>query len=51
VVRSTSDELREAEHESQSALPFLRFTRLTDEPDEALRRSPKECKKRRIAPR
>ena len=30
------DELREAEHESQSALPFLRFTRLT-EADEALR--------------
>ncbi len=24
------DELREAEHESQSALPFLRFTRLTE---------------------
>ena len=30
------DEAREAEHESQSALPFLRFTRLT-EADEALR--------------
>ncbi len=30
------DELREAEHESQSAFPFLRCTRLT-EPDEALR--------------
>jgi transglutaminase-like putative cysteine protease len=30
------DELREAEHESQSALPFLRFTRLT-EADAALR--------------
>jgi len=29
------DELREAEHESQSAFPFLRCTRLT-EPDEAL---------------
>src|SRR3989338_8342490 len=30
------DEAREAEHESQSALPFLRFTRLT-EADEAPR--------------
>ena len=30
------DEKREAEHESQSSLPFLRFTRLT-EPDEAIR--------------
>jgi transglutaminase-like putative cysteine protease len=30
------DEQREAEHEEQSALPFLRFTRLT-EADEALR--------------
>lgn len=30
------DETREAEHESQSALPFLRVTRLT-EPDEAIR--------------
>lgn len=30
------DELREAEHESQSAFPFLRSTRLT-EPDDALR--------------
>lgn len=32
------DELREAEHESQSAFPFLRCTRLT-EPDDALRAS------------
>ncbi|MDY7559814.1 transglutaminase family protein [Pseudomonas sp. 10B1] len=30
------DEKTESEHESQSALPFLRFTRLT-EPDEAIR--------------
>ncbi|MFJ4145296.1 transglutaminase domain-containing protein [Pseudomonas sp. NPDC089734] len=30
------DETREAEHESQSALPFLRFTRLT-EADDAMR--------------
>ena len=41
------DELREAEHESQSALPFLRFTRLT-EADAALRAfAEKECKQRR----
>lgn len=40
------DELREAEHESQSALPFLRFTRLT-EPDEALRAFAREQSKNR----
>ena len=41
------DELSEAEHESQSALPFLRFTRLT-EADAALRAfAEKECKQRR----
>jgi transglutaminase-like putative cysteine protease len=41
------DETREAEHESQSALPFLRFTRLT-EADEALRSfAAKECRKRK----
>ncbi|MNE05231.1 hypothetical protein D3C76_194640 [compost metagenome] len=41
------DETREAEHEGQSALPFLRFTRLT-EPDEALRSfAAKECGKRK----
>jgi transglutaminase-like putative cysteine protease len=34
------DELREAEHESQSALPFLRFTRLT-EPTKPCARLPK----------
>lgn len=40
------DETREAEHESQSALPFLRVTRLT-EPDEAIRSfAAKECRKR-----
>lgn len=38
---------RESEHESQSALPFLRFTRLT-EPDEALREfASQQCKSRR----
>ena len=41
------DEAREAEHESQSALPFLRFTRLT-EADEALRAfAERSCKQRR----
>lgn len=41
------DELREAEHESQSALPFLRFTRLT-EADEALRAfAEQQCRQRR----
>jgi transglutaminase-like putative cysteine protease len=41
------DEKCEAEHESQSALPFLRITRLT-EADEALRGfAAKECAKRR----
>ena len=41
------DELREAEHESQSPLPFLRFTRLT-EADQALRAfADKQCRKRR----
>ncbi|RJG13445.1 transglutaminase family protein [Pseudomonas cavernicola] len=41
------DELREAEHEGQSALPFLRVTRLT-EPDQALREFAKQqCKDRR----
>ncbi|MBC3363715.1 transglutaminase family protein [Pseudomonas sp. SWRI154] len=41
------DPLREAEHESQSALPFLRFTRLT-EADEALRTFAREhCKQHR----
>ncbi|NQD95449.1 transglutaminase family protein, partial [Pseudomonas sp. CrR25] len=40
------DEQREAEHESQSALPFLRFTRLT-EPDEALREfAHQQCRNR-----
>ncbi|WP_057450297.1 transglutaminase family protein, partial [Pseudomonas syringae] len=40
------DETREAEHESQSALPFLRVTRLT-EPDEAIRSfAAMECRKR-----
>ena len=41
------DERREAEHESQSALPFLRFTRLT-EADEALREfASRQCQNRR----
>ena len=41
------DELREAEHESQSAFPFLRCTRLT-EPDDALRSvAEKHCHQRR----
>jgi transglutaminase-like putative cysteine protease len=41
------DEKTESEHESQSALPFLRFTRLT-EADEALRAfAAKECQQRR----
>ena len=41
------DEQREAEHEQQSALPFLRFTRLT-EADEALRAfAEQQCKQRR----
>ncbi len=41
------DEKREAEHESQSPLPFLRFTRLT-EPDEAIRTfAAKQCRKRK----
>ncbi|WP_422416397.1 transglutaminase family protein [Pseudomonas sp. GZD-222] len=41
------DESREAEHEAQSALPFLRFTRLT-EADEALRAfASQQCRKRR----
>ncbi|MDE1164178.1 MAG: transglutaminase family protein [Pseudomonas sp.] len=41
------DEKTESEHESQSAYPFLRFTRLT-EADEALRAfAAKECSKRR----
>ncbi|MEN5089460.1 transglutaminase family protein [Pseudomonas protegens] len=41
------DERREAEHEPQSALPFLRFTRLT-EPDEALREfASQQCARRR----
>ncbi|MFC3939206.1 transglutaminase family protein [Pseudomonas gingeri NCPPB 3146 = LMG 5327] len=41
------DEQREAEHESQSALPFLRMTRLT-EPDDALRGfADRQCRKRR----
>ncbi|NBF01262.1 transglutaminase family protein [Pseudomonas sp. Fl5BN2] len=41
------DELREAEHEHQSALPFLRFTRLT-EADEALRAfAGQQCRQRR----
>ncbi|MDH0745379.1 transglutaminase family protein [Pseudomonas sp. GD03842] len=40
------DEKREAEHESQSSLPFLRFTRLT-EADEAMRAfAARETKKR-----
>ncbi|RMQ41687.1 Transglutaminase-like domain protein [Pseudomonas cichorii] len=40
------DETREAEHESQSALPFLRFTRLT-EADDAMRAfAARECHKR-----
>jgi transglutaminase-like putative cysteine protease len=40
------DETREAEHESQSSLPFLRFTRLT-EADQAIREfSARETKKR-----
>ena len=38
------DETREAEHESQSPLPFLRFTRLTDA-DEAIRAfAAEQCK-------
>jgi transglutaminase-like putative cysteine protease len=41
------DETREAEHEAQSPLPFLRFTRLT-EADEALRSfAAQQCQKRR----
>ena len=41
------DELREAEHEGQSAFPFLRCTRLT-EPDEALRGfADQHCQQRR----
>lgn len=41
------DESREAEHEAQSSLPFLRFTRLT-EADEALRTfASQQCRKRR----
>ncbi|MGV6394799.1 transglutaminase family protein [Pseudomonas caspiana] len=41
------DEKRESEHESQSPLPFLRFTRLT-EPDEAIRAfATKQCRKRK----
>ncbi|CAK9888154.1 MULTISPECIES: transglutaminase family protein [Pseudomonas] len=41
------DESREAEHELQSPLPFLRFTRLT-EADEALRSfASQQCRKRR----
>ena len=41
------DELREAEHEDQSALPFLRFTRLT-EADPALRAfAEQQCRQRR----
>ncbi|SDQ50047.1 Transglutaminase-like enzyme, putative cysteine protease [Pseudomonas sp. UC 17F4] len=41
------DESREAEHELQSPLPFLRFTRLT-EADEALRAfASQHCRKRR----
>ncbi|MGH2424412.1 transglutaminase family protein [Pseudomonas sp. C 49-2] len=41
------DELREAEHEHQSAFPFLRCTRLT-EPDEALRSfADQQCHQRR----
>ncbi|WP_137886847.1 transglutaminase family protein [Pseudomonas sp. 2FE] len=40
------DELSEAEHERQSALPFLRVTRLT-EPDQALREFAKEQSKNR----
>ncbi|WP_260960803.1 transglutaminase family protein [Pseudomonas citri] len=41
------DPLCEAEHESQSALPFLRFTRLT-EADEPLRAfTAQQCKQRR----
>ena len=37
------DEWREAEHESQSALPFLRFTRLT-EADTALLSNAAKCR-------
>jgi transglutaminase-like putative cysteine protease len=41
------DETREAEHEAQSPLPFLRFTRLT-EADDALRAfASRQCKKRK----
>ncbi|PSS46579.1 transglutaminase family protein [Pseudomonas sp. BBP2017] len=41
------DESREAEHDAQSPLPFLRFTRLT-EADEALRAfASQQCRKRR----
>jgi transglutaminase-like putative cysteine protease len=41
------DELRETEHEKGSALPFLRFTRLTD-PDPALREfALQQCGRRR----
>lgn len=41
------DETREAEHEAQSPLPFLRFTRLT-EADEALREfATRQCETRR----
>lgn len=40
------DERREAEHEEQSALPFLRFTRLT-EADQALREfASQQCRQR-----
>ncbi|MDD2056001.1 transglutaminase family protein [Pseudomonas sp. GD03860] len=41
------DESREAEHEEQSPLPFLRFTRLT-EADDAMRAfASQQCRKRR----
>ncbi len=41
------DETREAEHETQSPLPFLRFTRLTDA-DDALRAfAAQQCPTRR----
>ncbi|SDL54720.1 transglutaminase family protein [Pseudomonas indica] len=41
------DEHQDAEHDRQSALPFLRFTRLT-QPDEALREfAASQCKERR----
>jgi len=40
------DESREAEHEAQSPLPFLRFTRLTEADDDLRAFAARECKQR-----